>query len=273
LGRLPYLKFRQRGLSVVGHPTLTPFLGPAINDGAGSSAHRFMRRLAITRALIALLPPASLHYVKCHREVEDIIAFQMEYFSTAVQFTHEFRGRSTDEIWRGMRRKTRSDIRRAEQNLSCLTSLDAADFISFYIENLQRRQTTSSIDLRLCRQLIDASIVRDRGRLYAAFDNNHELHAAAFCAWDGKTSYYLMSTRRPNRGNLASSLVLWRAICEAVEGGRCFDMAGVSSDGTVEFYAGFGGAISPRFIARRDSKLGAGLRGVFQLMNRTKKFG
>lgn len=253
---MPYFGISRHGMATTRLPPLTHFLGPAVDEGAGSPVTRFNRRLAVTRELIAQLPSVSSHYIKCHRGVPDVIAFQMERFRTSVQFTHEFDGRSADDIWHGMSGKTRNDIRRGEKALRVDTTLDPAAFMRFYLENLERKGLRNVIDLAACERVIAASLERRRGRIDAAYSSTGKLEAAAFSAWDETTSYGIMSTRRPDSGNLAASLLVWEAIRSAVRDGLIFDMAGISSDGSVKFLGGFGGAIRPRYTARRDTLVG-----------------
>jgi hypothetical protein len=262
VGRLPYFSVRRFGLTTIGLPPLTYFIGPAVDEGVGSQNTRFHRRLGITRELIAQLPTVSSHYVKCHRGVSDVIAFQMERFKTGVQFTHEFEGRSTDDIWRGMSGKMRNDIRRGEKSLRVAAMWDPAAFVRFYSENLEQKGIRGKIDFRACERLITACLERHRGRIDAAYSHTGKLEAAAFSAWDTTTSYGLMSTRHPASGNLASCLLVWEAICSAVRDGLIFDMAGISSDGSVKFFSGFGGAIRPRYTARRDTLVAELIRSL-----------
>jgi hypothetical protein len=255
VGRLPYMVTRRHGLLMVGLPVLTHFLGPAVDEGTGNSSTRFQRRLAITRNLISQLPSASFYYIKCHRDVSDVLAFQMERFQTAVQFTYEFRNRSLDDIWQKMRGKTRAHIRRGRTQ-RVVTMSDPAEFIHFYRGNLAERNISSSFDLGVCELLIGACLERGRGQIHAALDMSGRMRAASFSAWDRTTSYGLLSTRRRDAENFESSLLVWEAITSASQKGLHFDMDGISSDGSVSFQSGFGGEISPRYIVQRGSLLG-----------------
>src|SRR6202011_1139097 len=99
VGRLPYLLSRRKGLSHMIMPTLTHFLGPAVIEGEGSANTRFLRRLNITRELIAELPAVSSYEIKCHAGTTDVIAFQAQGFETTVQFTHEIQPLPEQELW------------------------------------------------------------------------------------------------------------------------------------------------------------------------------
>ncbi|WP_075359751.1 hypothetical protein [Caballeronia sordidicola] len=111
VGRMPYVLKENRKLSIIDMPPLTRFLGPATVDGKAKENTRFLRRLDITRALIEQLPKVSSTYIKCHRGVSDILAFQNQAFRSSVQFTHEISPQRVDEVWAGMRDKGRNGIR------------------------------------------------------------------------------------------------------------------------------------------------------------------
>jgi hypothetical protein len=259
VGKLPYLLTRRKGLSHIIMPTLTHFLGPALLEGEGSSNTRFLKRLSITRELIAKLPPAISYEIKCHAGVTDVIAFQAENFQTTVQFTHEVHPLPEPELWKKMRDKTRNVIRRAQEQYDVVPLDDSRAFIDFYARNLQCK---SYLDLQICGKIIESCIARKRGRILAARSRDGDLVAANFCAWDARSSYYLMSTRANNAGNGAGSLLVWKAILEATSRQLVFDMDGLASEGGILFFAGFGAEVRPRYVAERLSILGHIRRGL-----------
>lgn len=255
VGRMPYVVVRRLGLAKVVMPTLTHFLGPVTDQGEGSAQARFRRRLGITRALIRQLPAAQSIYIKCARCVPDVVAFQMEGFHAGVQFTFEVAPQPPDAIWRAMRDKTRNVIRQAEKQFDIVTPPDAEAFMRFRAANFRANGKTDSLDTALARRLIEACLERGRGRIYAAVDAKSALAAAIFCCWDRTASFYLVSTRRGDAGNGAISLLIWQAIQDAASMGLHFDMEGIGNAGSVSLYSGFGGNLSPRYIAVRESCL------------------
>lgn len=255
VGRLPFQVTSHLGLKIVRIPRLTYFLGPGIDEGEGNLNNRFLKRLDITRELIRKLPEAPWQYVKCHRGVTDVIAFQEQGFRTYVQFTHEIGIEQVETLWQQMRNKTRNVIRRAEEQLLVKDLTDPAEFVQIYARNLASRKLESEINLELCKGVIAASLERGRGRMVAACDKNNQIVAATFCVWDCTSSYYLLSTRSNDSGNGAISLLIWEAIKHAAHSGRIFDFAGLGSQGSVLLYSGFGGSIQPRYVPLRTHRL------------------
>src|SRR5216684_5954936 len=236
IGRLPFHMTKRFGLKMIRIPGLTYFLGPAIDEGEGSSNTRFLKRLEITRELIEKLPPAPWQYVKCHGGVTDVIAFQELGFRTYVQFTHEIAPGPVEDLWQQMRNKTRNVVRRADERLSIRELTDPLEFAHLYERNLALRGLDNGIDSTVCRKIVSASLERQRGRILAAHDKDNQIVAANFCVWDEVSSFYLLSTRGANSGNGASSLLLWEAIKDSARRRLVFDFAGLGGKGSVLFY-------------------------------------
>ena len=253
VGRLPVYLRSRFGLREMRMPYLTPFLGPAINEGEGSAKNRFLKRRAITLDLIDKLPRVSSQYIKCHREVPDVIPFQERGFRTYVQFTHEIEAEDEDSLWNNMRNKTRNVIRRAEEQVSIKQITDPSEFIWIYKKNLAERGLRNELDFTLCRQVIAACLDRERGKILGAYQSSGNIVAANFCVWDQTSAFYLLSTRGNDAGNGATSLLLWEAIKTSASRGLRFDLAGLGSKGSVLLYSGFGGVISSRYVALRTT--------------------
>jgi GNAT acetyltransferase-like protein len=255
VGSFPFHKTKRFGLTTIRTPELTYFLGPAIDEGQGSPNTRFLKRLQITRELIERLPRASWQYVKCHRRVTDVIAFQEAGFRTYVQFTHEIEPRPVAILWKQMRNKTRNVIRRAQERFAVSEWADPFAFLRFYKCNLERKKQIRELDMSLCGKIIAASLARQRGRILAAHDNHGRIVAANFCAWDETSAFYLLSARGLGSCNSATSLLLWEAVKQAARRDLTFDFAGLGNTGSILVYSGFTARISSRYVAVRARRL------------------
>ena len=253
VGRLPYRITRRFGMKWCTQPELTYFLGPAVNEGIGNISTRFMRRLEITRDLLRKLPGVNFMQFKCHRGIHDVIPFQDQGFRTTVQFTHEIQPALTDELWHNIYHKKRRVILRAMGKMNISTIEDPAVFMRFYQTNLDARGIKNKMDVPACRRIIEDCIARNRGIVFAAFDQNNNLAAAIFCVWDEAVSYYMMTTRTLTSGSGIVSALVWQAIQDAARRGLVFDLGGLNTASGVLFYAAFGGNASPRYVATRAS--------------------
>jgi hypothetical protein len=247
VGRLPYFLRKKMGLSIVGLAPLTHFLGPAIVKPAS------LQRLYITKELISKLPPTSACYIKCHRDVQDIIAFQSAGFRSSVQFTHEIHPQPADVLWKNANHKGRRMIRRGGELHSVSAGNDPAAFIEFYRQSIETKGKTNRMDPAVCTRLVQACLERDRGRIYEAKDQAGDLAASIFCAWDQVASYYLMTARHPKSHWGAASLLVWQAITDAAKRGLIFDFDGFANEGGARFAYNFTSNVTPRYIATRDS--------------------
>jgi hypothetical protein len=257
VGRLPYFT-RKRPLqgTAIDQPPLTHFLGPAILESDGKESSRFLRRLDITRGLIEQLPSVSFTYVKCHRDITDVISFQSCNFRTSVQFTHEIEPQQIDAVWKNMRDKGRNNIRQGQRTVIVDRTLSPRRFSEFYLENIRSRGQSNHMDLDVCGRLIEAAVARERGLIFAARNAAGAIVAAIFCVWDQRSYYYLMSTRMESADRGAISLLLWEAINDSMKRGLVFDFDGVPDEGSARLFANFTPIAKPRYIAIRETKLG-----------------
>jgi hypothetical protein len=252
IARLPYVIQRRYG----GHrlctmPELTHFLGPAIDTGRVGAANRGLRQFQITKDLLAAIAPASGFYHKLHRGIDDTLAFEDAGCTTTVQFTYEIAPRPEAELWQSMRDKTRNVIRRARERWQVITLDDPAAFAVLYETNLRRRGLVNH--QRRIQAVCAAALTHDKGRILAVANNSGSLLGAIFIARDHQSAYYLLASRTPGSDNGVMSLLVWHAMRDAAASGLIFDFDGLGTPGSRVFYTGFGGRITPRFIASRYS--------------------
>ncbi len=252
VGRFPYILRRiDRFRTVCQMPELTHFLGPAVDDGNGAACNRAVKRNEITRALLEQMPVSSGFWHKMHLGVSDMLAFQERAYRVTVEFTYEVAPAPEAVLWSNMRDKTRNVIRRASEKFRVSEITDPAEFIWVYKTNLARAGSrniyTDATINRVCRE----ARRRDQGRIWAARDATGAVIAAIFCIWDSRVAYYLMSTRSPDAGNGAVSLLIWHALLACTSRGVMFDFDGVGKPTNAHFFNGFGGRIVPRYIASR----------------------
>lgn len=253
VGRLPYLSSKRYGMTVIGLPTLTHFLGPAVDEGRGNETTRRIKRITITKALIARLPRASCLWIKFHRDTTDTLAFQAAGYLNGVQFTSEVGPAPESELWAGLRDTTRRVIRRASEQLNVVDLQDPDRFLAFYERNLRDRGVRNSYDLKACRAIMAECLRRGVGRIAVAVDDKNEINAGIFTVWDRTSEYYLMTTRNLGSDNGATSLLIWSAIKHASERGLIFDLDGFSNPGDIQFFTRFGGRVVPRYFIQKSS--------------------
>jgi len=250
VARLPYFLQKRLGMSIVDLPPLTHFLGPAIINQPNTT---FLQQLDIMKELISKLPPTSFFYIKCHRDVRDVVAFQCAGFRSCVQFTHEIPPEPESVLWKKVHRNARSIIRLAAECHNLSEGNDPAAFMGFYRQCKESTGKVNHLDIESCRKLIQACLERYRGRIYEARDQGGAVVAAIFCAWDHVTSYYLLTARHPSAHTGAISFLVWEAMIDAARRGLLFDCDGFDSEGGARFLSKFTSHVVPRFVAVRES--------------------
>jgi hypothetical protein len=254
IGSLPYFPSHHRGFRVSVMPPLTHLLGPAIDEGKGSSNTRWLRRLDIAGELIGQMPAFDLFSQICHPGITDVLGFQGSGFDGCVQFSAEVRPAEEAALWRGMRDKTRNVVRRAQERCRLRLVSDPHEFVHFYRRNLETGGERSYFDLGLIPSLLEAGTARDRAQILALDDGAGKCVAAAFYVWDQRRLWYLLSSRDlAAADNGAVSWLIWEGMREAARRGLVFDFDGIFSMGSARFFSGFGATIEPRYVIRRQS--------------------
>lgn len=271
VGRLPYLESRTRfGLVVLGMPALSHVLGPALAAPyAGENFPKSLKQMSILQDLLASLPRAAHISFRLHRGLNNTLAFEMAGFSTDVCFTMEVMPAPVEELWRGMRDKTRNAIRRAQEKLSVSGRCTPVEFIDFYEQNLRERKLHNHYDRALTQALVAECLARGCGQVQVAQDGTGRLQAAVFTMWDESVEYYFLSTRSADAPNGAVNLLIWEAIQHAARKGLVFDMDMVhvvhAAVPNLLLVTGFGGKLVPRYHVHRSSpvvRLGKYLKEV-----------
>jgi hypothetical protein len=254
VGRLPFAVRKLPGRKISGLPTLTHVLGPAIAEAPGSINTKFLHRYSVTRELIAKLPKVDRFRQKLHRGDPEALGFQSAGFRTGLQLTFEVRANTEIDAWKGLRHKTRNVIRRLQNQLEVADLDDSDEFLGFYQSNLAARGREMFEPKAEVSAVCSAALQNRAGKILCVRDAQRRPVAAALIVFDAQAAYYLMSTRALNAPNGAVNLLIWRGICFCIERGLTFDFDGITKEGTIPLYAGFGGQPKPIYIVTRESK-------------------
>ena len=269
VGRLPYVLQRTHGGGrLCTMPSLTHFLGPAINAGDLTAARKEYKEAQITRDLLRQLPATAASYLKMHAGITNMIPFQEFSYDVGVQFTFIIKPSSIDLMWKGLRDKTRNAIRVAQKTLMITDLVEPNAFFDFQTENLDARGLKNAHRDTLVRRLCAATLDRNRGRQIGTLNEKGQLTAAIFYVWDAQHAYYLMSTRSQFAGNGDVSVLIWRAMVDAAARDLAFDFDGISTAGNARFFAGFGGTVHPRYTASKYSQLNRTMAFIRNVMKK-----
>jgi hypothetical protein len=252
-----YLRFLERlegGVKICAMPEITRFLGPVVAPQSGKTEARIRStHLIITRLLEQI---AGYDHVQMTLDTgfRDLAPFMACGYDVGVQPTLLLDcSRPMDELWDGLRDKTKNVIRRAREHLTVYESVDVERFVDFYRSNLQGAE--SYFNLSWIAPAFAAAHARQQCKILTAIDSSCLTHAKVFLLWDDRYVHYFLSTRDPTVAHLgAVSLLLWTGIELAQSRGLCFDFdGGIATDARFRFAAAFGGDLANRFEITRST--------------------
>ena len=243
IGRLPYVRMRRCGLTIIGQPPLTQFLGPWIKPGAGTTYERLEREHTILRMLIRKLPRHDVFVQDFHHSMTNGCAFSWGGFSETVRYTYVLDPLDDyDTIWAGFRPEVRTRIRKAERHLIVRPIDDVELFIALNRMTYVRQGMSMPYSADLIRRLDAACSARGVRRILLAEGTDGMPHAALYLVWDPESAYYLMAGSDPRlRTSGAITLLTWEAIRFAGQVTRRYDFEGSMLRPVERFIRGCGG--------------------------------
>jgi hypothetical protein len=253
-GYLRFVERRKGGLSTCEMPHITRFLGPVVMLQPGKTQARTRTTYAIITELLEQI--ASYDHVEMTVDTDfaDFAPFLIAGYEVKVHptFLLDCR-RKPEDLWAGLRDKTKNVVRRARERLTVHEIEDVNLFTSFYKENLDEAEPY--FDLSLVAPAHAAALARQQGKIVAAVDANGVAHAKVFFVWDDKYLHYFLSTRDRNLAHPgAVSLLLWEGIELAHSRGLWFDFdGGLFTEAKYKFMVAFGGEVANRFDVVRST--------------------
>lgn len=254
VGHLRFVERTFLGLKTCEMPPLTRVLGPVLIP----QARKTEARMRATHSLLCDLTEQIAGHDHVHMTLnsgfDNIIPFLVSGYNVNVQPTFFLEcDRPVEQLWDGLRDKTKNLIRRAGE---CLTTIEVDDpdrFAGFYETNLCG--SDSYFDLSLISAIYAKASKRSQCRILAAVDHNHTPHAMAFLVWDSRAVYFFLATRDRHVSHLgALSLLLWKGIEFAQSRGLIFDFdGGISTVSRYRFMVAFGGTLANRFEIKRST--------------------
>ncbi|HET9200918.1 MAG TPA: GNAT family N-acetyltransferase, partial [Dehalococcoidia bacterium] len=228
VGRLPFVRLRRFGLTILGQPPLTQFLGPWVKPGIGEVDARLDREDEILAGLIEALPPHDVFFQACRYSMTNCHAFHARGFSHANQYTYVIDELDDhDRIWAGFRENVRREIRKAQRVVGVRSLEDIETLIALNRMTFERQGMSPAASEDVIRRLDAACKARGARRMLVAEGADGAPHAALYLVWDAESAYYLMGGGDPSlRTSGAMSLLMWEAIKFAGQVTRRFDFEG-----------------------------------------------
>ncbi len=253
VGSLRFVERMMGNYKICEMPQITRVLGPVVISNGEKSESRLRFGHSVLQELLESIGHHDHVEMTLEPALEHLPAFLAADFDLRVLPTLVLDcARPMDDLWSGMRDKTRNVVRRARERLTVREVTDPNAFIACYLANL--RGDPPYFDVELVRPLYDAAVARGQARMLSAVDSNDAVHAAALFIWDSEKLYYFLSTRDRDVADIgAVSLLIWHGIEIAHQLGLVFDFDGVTTESRYRFMAAFGGETETRFMATRTT--------------------
>jgi len=253
VARLPWVRRRRLGVTVLTQPPLTRFVGPWLQASEGKYENRLATERELMVELIAKLPRFDAYRACFAPAVTNWLPFYWAGFDATVRYTYRLDDLSDpDRLWRDMRANVRNHVRRASRDLEVRDDLGVDEVLRINRKVFARQGLPASFSDELGHRLDRACQERGARTVLAAVDASDRVHAAWFLVRDATTTYLLFGGGDPElRSSGASSLVVWEAIRRAGETSQRFDFLGSMIESIERFNRAFGARQVPYFFVSR----------------------
>jgi hypothetical protein len=253
VARLPWVRRRRLGVTVLTQPPLTRYAGPWFQDRGGKYETRLATERELMAELIAKLPRFDAYRACFAPVVTNWLPFYWAGFDTTVRYTYRLDDLSNpDRLWNDVRSNVRNHVRRASRQLEVRTDLGVDEVLRINRKVFARKGLPVSFSDALAHRLDRACQARGVRTILAAVDARDQVHAAWFVVRDATTTYLLFGGADPElRSSGANSLVIWEAIRRAGEATKRFDFLGSMIETIERFNRSFGPRQVPYFDISR----------------------
>lgn len=250
VGSLPYLKTKKWGFTRLSQPNLTQYLGPWIRPVQKPYSKKFAYEKDVLSAMINQLPDYD-YYEQCWScDYQNWLPFYWRGFQQTSFYTYRLKiNIDKDELWRGLKKNIRSDIKKARDRLGVEVRNGKVEELLYLNELTFKRQgLTVPYTNKFIKKIDEAASLRNSRHCLVAVDPEGRLHAGVYILNSGNTAYYLVGGGDPElRNSGATSLVLWEAICRQHSSIEVFDFEGSMIEPIERYFRGFGSIQTPYF--------------------------
>jgi hypothetical protein len=240
-------------------PKLTPYLGPWLAPCNSKQCRQLTEQKDLMNALVDQLPPHDFFLQNCHYLIKNCLPLYWRGFSATIYYTYVFHDlNDLDQVWAGLRDKTRGQIRKAQRDLTVRPEEDIEKILEIQSLTFARQGQALSRDFYDSVRRIDSACVQRKARqIFVAEDEEGHIHGAIYFVWDEDCVYALMSGEDPKmRDSASASLLVWEAIKFASVCGKKFDYCGSIIEPIERFIRNFGGELQPYYSIKRLSRRG-----------------
>jgi len=236
-------------IQLLSMPLLTQTLGPWISPTSAKYAKKLAREKDLMNELISQLPKFDYFSQNFHYNITNWLPFYWQGFKQTTRYTYAIENLTDlDVIWSNFQSKIRTDIRKAEKQVSVLTDLPLETFYQTNVKTFERQNIKIPYTFEFIKNIDKTCAGHSARKMFFAVDRQNQIHAVVYIVWDDNSAYYLMGGADPNlRNSGASSLLMWEAIKFASTVTKKFDFEGSMIEPVERFFRAFGGIQKPYF--------------------------
>lgn len=233
--------------------TMGPWFAPLSDDTKYTTALGYRQSLACR--FTEQLKAYSLFMQNFSHEITDWLPFYWAGYIQTTRYTYLLKNiRNTDMLQNRMSQNIRRNIIKAKEHhrITVQSGIPTDSFLDIQEKTFERQGLTNKQDPDILKRLIEVCRRRGQGDVFGGYDENGQLHAAAFVVWQKSAAYYIAGGGNPTlRSSGAHSLVLWEAIRQTARHTDTFDFEGSMIQGVERFFREFGAIQTPYFTISR----------------------
>ncbi len=217
---LPFVIEESNGIRFLKQPLLTQSLGPWISETGAGYTTTLSREMSLYKELIDGLPAHDVFRQQFATQVTNWLPFYWEGFEQTTRYTYTLDMRQDlEEIYRGMDKRNRRQLRHAQESLTAETSDDLEAFLQLNDKTFERQGLAVPYSHDLVFRLDEAAKAHARRWIVLARDKwTGEAHAGIYMLASGDRMYSLMSGADPAfRDQNGGIVARWKAIETAHE--------------------------------------------------------
>lgn len=243
---------------VISMPSYTQTMGPLLFQESTNCKYTTLlsKRQSLYKQLIDRLPPVTSFLQNFSYTVTDWLPFYWAGFQQTTRYTYVLKNiQQKETIWKNMSLNIQRNIRKAREryHISVKKGISIDEFLSVQAQTFERQHIRlKQKDIHTLRRLISICQERKQGDLWGGYDEQGQLHAAVFIAWQNQTAWYLAGGGCPIlRNSGAHSLIMWECIQYVSLFTDTFDFEGSMIPGVEQFFRVFGATQTPYFTIKK----------------------
>jgi lipid II:glycine glycyltransferase (peptidoglycan interpeptide bridge formation enzyme) len=208
---------------------------------------RIAEQKELFNKLIDQLPRCDYFELYLNHRITNWLPFYWRGFKQTTRYTYILDDlSSTEAVWKGLRAEVRTQIRKAERQLSVRTDLSIDQLLDVVELTFRRQGRQLPFTRELVRRIDEACLQRGARHAFFAMDADRRLHAALYMVRDAEYAYYLLGGADPRlRSSGAQLLLFWEAIRLAATLNLKFDFEGSMIEPIERVFRAFGAVQVP----------------------------